>query len=35
MLAIEHDRSVSPDLRVIAELIASDEVERASGLNVN
>lgn len=33
--AVEHDRSLSPDLRVIAALIASGELERASGLNVN
>lgn len=33
--AVDHDRSLSPDLRVITELIASGELERASGLKVN
>ena len=33
--AVAHDRSVSPDLRRISDMIVSGEVERASGLNVN
>jgi histidine ammonia-lyase len=33
--ALEHDRSLSPDLGVIAELIASGDLERACALNVN
>ena len=33
--AVERDRSVSPDLRVIAEMIGSGAIERACPLNVN
>jgi histidine ammonia-lyase len=33
--AVEHDRSLSPDLRRISDMIASGELERASSLNVN
>ena len=33
--ALEHDRSPSPDLGVICELIASGDLERACALNVN
>ena len=33
--ALEHDRSLSPDLGVIAELIASSNLDRACVLNVN
>jgi hypothetical protein len=33
--ALEHDRSRSSDLGVIAELIASGDLERACALNVN
>ena len=33
--AVEHDRSLSPDLRRISDMIASGELESASGLNVN
>jgi histidine ammonia-lyase len=33
--ALEHDRSLAPDLGVISELIAAGDLERACALNVN
>jgi hypothetical protein len=32
---IDHDRSLSNDLAVITEMIASEDLERACALNVN